>query len=243
MPALWISDIGEFLKCHGITMITGLQYIVCGNRAYNIVCVVGSTCGNSFFRNAIPFFREKNFYAPDEKLELAAFGYYCKDPIKKIYYLLGNGNERFSTILCYEFTDIASRTIMKGCLDFLCVPQLNRDTNYFSNIVESASRDLHTIVVQANTSIYGDSRITGPYKTDYRDILKIKGGENDIIIIGKLRLKELQDFRNNYQKNFDNQVEKCLKCKKIHSVEQLEKNCLKCKNRKGRIKGLPPNWK
>lgn len=243
MPALWLSDIGEFLKRHGVTIITGLQYIVCENRAYNIVCVIESTCGKSYFRNTIPFFREKNFYAPDEKIELAALGYRCREPKKKIYYLLGNKNEKFSTILCFEFTDICSRAVMKGFVDFLCVPQLNRDTNYFSSIVESASRDLHTIVVQANTSIYGDSRITGPYKTAHRDVLKIKGGENDIIIVGRLGLKELHDFRKKYQEDYDSQVETCMKCRKIHSVEQLEKNCLKCKNRKGKIKGLPPNWK
>ena len=29
---------------------------------------------------------------------------------------------------------------MKGSLDFLCVPQLNKDTTYFSSIVEATSR-------------------------------------------------------------------------------------------------------
>lgn len=242
MPALWLNDIGEFLKRYGITVITGLQYITCGKNAYNIVCVIKSMCGENFFRNSIPFFREKNFYAPDEKMELAALGYNCSDPEKIIYYLIGNGSDKFSTILCYEFTDIASRTVMKGCVDFLCVPQLNRDTNYFSSIVESASRDLHTLIVQANTSIYGDSRITGPYKTDYRDILKIKGGENDIIIVGQMKLKELQDFRKNYQNNYNDQLKKCFQCNKIHSADQIEKICIKCKKGKGKIKGLPPNW-
>ena len=88
-------------------------------------------------------------------MDLAALGYTCKNPDKAIYYLIGNGFETFSTILCFEFTDIASRCIMKGKLDFLCVPQLNRDTNYFSSIVEATARDLHTLVVQANTSKYG----------------------------------------------------------------------------------------
>lgn len=243
MPALWLNDIGEFAKKSGITIISGLQYITCNKVAYNIVCILASTCGRSFFKNSIPFFREKNFYAPDEKLELAALGYNCFDPQKVRYYLLSDQKVSFSTILCFEFTDIASRTIMKGNLDFLCVPQLNRDTNYFSSIVESASRDLHTLVVQANTSIYGDSRITGPYKTDYKDVLKIKGGENELLIIGILKINELQEFREKYYIKYEEQVKKCMNCNKIHNIEQMDRYCNKCRKKKGKIKGLPPNWK
>lgn len=243
MPALWLSDIGKFIKQYGITVITGLQYIACGKMAYNFVCVIKSTCGKTHFKNIIPFFREKNYYAPEERMDLAALGYICKNPDKAIYYLINNEFEQFSTILCFEFTDIASRCIMKGKLDFLCVPQLNRDTNYFSSIVESTARDLHTLVVQANTSKYGDSRITGPYKTDFKDILKIKGGENEILIVGQLDLKRMKRFRTDYYSKFEKQIDRCLKCKKIHSAEQLSKNCPKCKAKKEDIKGLPPNWK
>lgn len=59
MPALWLNDVGKFIKQYGITVITGLQYIVCGKMAYNFVCVIKSTCGKTYFRNIIPFFREK----------------------------------------------------------------------------------------------------------------------------------------------------------------------------------------
>lgn len=243
MPALWLDDINYFLKKNGITMITGLQYIACKDRVYNILCVVGNACGYHSFRNTIPFFREKNFYAPDEKLELAALGFKCEDPPVKEYYILGNSSIKYSTILCFEFTDIFSRAIMKGSLDFLCVPQLNRDTTYFSSIVEATSRDLHTFIIQANTSVYGDSRITGPYKTDYKDILKFKGGENDTVIIGKLSLKELKNFRNNYQNECNKQLQKCMKCRRINSVEQIDNICNNCRQKHEKIKGLPPNWR
>lgn len=132
---------------------------------------------------------------------------------------------------------------MKGSLDFLCVPQLNRDTTYFSSIVEATSRDLHTFIIQANTSVYGDSRITGPYKTDYKDILKFKGGENDTVIIGKLSLKELKNFRNNYQNECNKQLQKCMKCRRINSVEQIDNICNNCRQKHEKIKGLPPNWR
>ena len=77
MPALWLNDVGKFIKQYGITVITGLQYIVCGRTAYNFVCVIKSTCGKTYFKNIIPFFREKNYYAPEERMDLAALGYTC----------------------------------------------------------------------------------------------------------------------------------------------------------------------
>jgi len=243
MPALWLSDIGNFAKQYGITVVTGLQYIACNDRVFNTVCVIASTCGKTYFKNMIPLIREKNYYAPEERMELAALGYVSKNPSKPTYYMVNNGREKFSTILCFEFTDIASRLIMKGEVDFLCVPQLNRDTNYFSSIVESAARDLHTLVVQANTSKYGDSRVTGPYKTDFKDILKIKGGENDILIVGDLEVKALQKFKNNYYGDFERQVKKCLACTKVRTVSHLSQKCKSCLGKKGKIKGLPPNWK
>lgn len=51
---------------------------------------------------------------------------------------------------------------------------MNRDTNYFSAIVKSLSRDLSAYVIQSNITEYGDSRITGPFETYRADIIKSK---------------------------------------------------------------------
>ena len=105
---------------------------------------------------------------------------------------------------------------------------------------ESASRDLHTIIVQANTSKYGDSRITGPFKTDYKDVLKIKGGKNDILIVGEIKWKELQDFRKNYYQRLYRSIQSCYLCdRKNRKCDNCKQNFLKIKKH---IKGLPPNW-
>lgn len=85
--------------------------------------------------------------------------------------------------------------------------------------------------------------MTGPYKTDFKDILKIKGGENDILIVGELEVKSLQKFKNSYYSDFEKQVQKCLACTKVRTVLHLSQKCTKCLNEKGKIKGLPPNWK
>ena len=80
----------------------------------------------------------------------------------------------------------------------MIVPELNKDTLYFSNIVESASRDLHCFIVQANTSKYGDSRITGPYNSLFKDIIKVKGGENNVLLIGTVDCLAVQEKRKRY---------------------------------------------
>ncbi|SFH59797.1 Predicted amidohydrolase [Lachnospiraceae bacterium NLAE-zl-G231] len=244
MPVVWLNDILKFAKYNRITIVTGIQYIVAGKKVYNTVCVLKSICNNYYFKNSIPLFREKNYYAPDEKLNLARLGYDCKDQITPFYYIFKNCDVAFSTILCYEFTDIASRLIMKGNIDILFVPQLNKDTNYFASIVESAARDLHCFVIQANTAIYGDSRITAPFKTDYKDFIKIKGGINELLIVGELDVDELKKFKEKYYSLFAQQVDNCRNCIRVKRAKDLRDKCRNCKKnvRKGKIKGLPPNW-
>ncbi len=101
-------------------------------------------------------------------------------------------------MLCYEFTDVVSRALYKGKCDIIAAPVFNSDTTYFSNIIDATVRDLHAFIVQANTSIYGDSRVTGPYSRDDKDIFKIKGGKNDYAIIGTINFKEYADYQLNY---------------------------------------------
>lgn len=105
--------------------------------------------------------------------------------------------------MCYELTNIEYRYQMRGLVDLLVVPELNKDTNYFANIVESTTRDLHSFVVQVNTSKYGDSRITGPYNTLFKDIIKLKGGEDNMLLTGSIDVMELEQNRNSYMKEME----------------------------------------
>lgn len=91
-----------------------------------------------------------------------------------------------------------ARAILKGNCDLIAASVFNRDTTYFSNIIDSSVRDLHAFIVQANTSHLGDSRVTGPYDRDSKDIFKIKGGENDHVVIGTVKFKELKDYQSTY---------------------------------------------
>ncbi len=238
-PIQWLVDVSIFAIKNNITIITGLQYIRRKSYAYNIICsVIPSVMGKRFLSGFVQF-REKNFYAPEEMIELSKLKLKCTNKETPLYCLVNNGHYRFSSILCYEFTDIISRAAFKSNLELLFVPQLNKDTNYFSSIVESTSRDLHCFVIQANTSEYGDSRITAPYKTEKKNILQIKGGETDVVMIATAKVSELLTSRIEYKHALNKSIRACFECNYKNS-----KKCYNCKFKldKGEIKGTPPNF-
>jgi hypothetical protein len=83
---------------------------------------------------------------------------------------------------------------VKKLFEFFTV-EYNRDVNYFSNIAEATCRDLHCYFVQANTSNYGDTRVVEPRKTEEMSPLRVKGGENDVILKYTLDIHKLRDFQ------------------------------------------------
>lgn len=250
IPSPWLEDIAKFSQETGITIIFGLQYLKSVDkkshyeRAYNVVMVIKPTQSYNGFRNSILLYREKNYYAPAEKIELAKRGYICKDKPTPVYHVIKDSTSSFSIILCFEFTDINSRTSLKSKIDTLFVPQFNRDTTYFSSIVESTSRDLHCFVIQANTSLYGDSRINAPYSSLFKNIAQIKGGLNDSILVGEININELKQFREEYNKDYEKKLLNCLQCTKYIESNYSNSVCKDCdyQKKESHIKNIPPNF-
>lgn len=197
LPIHWIEELYTFSRTNSIAIICGLRYITNNQQAYNYMVVLQPFRPNKF-NYAIPLFREKNHYAPSEITALASQHFVCKDPTCPSVHLIDWKGIKLSDLMCFELTNIEYRYMLRSKIDVLIVPELNKDTAYFSNIVESASRDLHCFVVQANTSKYGDSRITGPYNSLFKDIIKIKGGENNVLLIGTIDCSEVQQKRQDY---------------------------------------------
>ena len=93
-------------------------------------------------------------------------------------------------------TDIQNRARLRGEIDNLFVIEWNKDVNSFSSYVESAALDIHSYVVQVNNRKYGDSRIRAPYKESFfRDIVQVKGGNHDYLIVGEIDIKSLREFQ------------------------------------------------
>lgn len=197
LPIQWISDVLAFVRRSGITVITGLQYVVANKVAHNNVAVFpaikSGKRGN--YMSSCMFVREKNDYAPMEREILALKGVTCYDQPKPYYQVFQQNGIKYGLFLCYEFTDIVARALYKNEIDMLFAPENNKDTGYFSNIIESTARDLHAFVIQANTSNYGDSRIIGPYERNHRNVVQIKGGDSDNLIIGTLDIGGIKKYQ------------------------------------------------
>jgi len=194
IPYAWVHILARFAKKNDIGIVFGVEHIKVKNKISNYTCVMlpfSSDTHTSLFIN----FEAKKHFAPDEKIDIESRDFTTNENKTKTPTLYKWRNSVFSTFNCYELTDIAYRSSLVGKVDFLIAIEYNKDTNYFSNIIDSLSRDIHCYVVQVNTSDYGDSRIVQPSKTESKDILKLKGGENIYLVVDTIDIKKLRDFQ------------------------------------------------
>lgn len=236
LPVYWIKDLIRFAQDDQIGIVTGLQYLEDGNHQVHnyLATILPFRSGSKGYKSVFLHIREKNDYSPIEFKGLAEHRLTCKNRETAYYQVFHWKGIRLAPIVCYELTDIVARANLKGKCDIIAVSEFNPDTTYFSNIIDSTVRDLHVFIVQANTSHLGDSRVTGPYDRDSKDIYKIKGGDNDHIVIGTIEFRKLKEF----QASFDTELkEKC---------EQLMKGVkgkIRKDKRKPEIKPLSARFK
>jgi hypothetical protein len=57
-------------------------------------------------------------------------------------------------------------------------------------------------IAQSNTSLYGDSCITGPYKTEQKNILKIKGAKNNNMLMEDVEIRKLMKYKHSIKEGF-----------------------------------------
>lgn len=234
LPVYWLSELLDFARKSQIAIVTGLQYIAIPNNTVtnNLAVILPFETGVFKYKNTFVYIREKNDYSPIEIEKLSKIGYRVRNPEMANYQVFNWNNICVSPFLCFEFTDIMARALVKGKCDILTVSVVNPDTSYFSDIINCATRDLHTIIVQANTSNYGDSRITCPYDRDSRDILKIKGGDNDFLLFGKVDLRKIVDYQRNYYSEQSKLIERNLAGQKSKKGRKRLPDCKNCKHQR-----------
>jgi hypothetical protein len=194
IPYAWVHLVARFAKKNDIGIVFGVEHIKVKNRVSNYTCIIlpfSSDTRTSLFIN----FEAKKHFAPGEKIDIESRGFGTNENKDKTPTLYKWRNSVFSTFNCYELTDIAYRSSLVGKVDFLIAIEYNKDTNYFSSIIDSLSRDIHCYVVQVNTSDYGDSRIVQPSKSESKDLVKLKGGENVYLVVDTIDIKKLRDFQ------------------------------------------------
>ncbi|KPH14996.1 reverse transcriptase domain-containing protein [Chryseobacterium sp. ERMR1:04] len=194
MPMRLISSLGRFSTDNQIMIVSGIEHLTLKNTSFNFVISILPQKINGI-NDATIIFRLKNNYSPGEEHLINKHYLAVPKPKPSRYEIINYRNIYFSVCYCFELANISHREKLKSKIDLLIGIEWNKDTPYFSNIVESTSRDLHCFVAQVNTSKYGDTRLTQPKETATKDLLKLKGGLNDTILVGQIDIQKLRNFQ------------------------------------------------
>lgn len=197
MPYEWLPVVAKTCAKNRLALITGVEHILDEKTgtAYNFTAVILPYCEDkeNDYWTACTFFHLKKHYAPAEDELIRAYRYV---PVEGSRYELFRWNDcYFPVYCCYELASITDRSIFQSYADMIIAVEWNKDVNYYSNILESLSRDIHCYCVQVNYSEYGDSRITKPSSTETKDLLRTKGGKNNTVLVEKVDYSDLRDFQ------------------------------------------------
>lgn len=195
VPHEWELMLVSWARRHRIGVVCGFEHRILHGKAYNEVLAALPYVAGNHHVACVPSKRLKRHYSPEEIFVLE--GEHLKIPnlARDQYQLFRWRGCSFAIYNCYELASIEDRCLFKGKVDFIIATEFNKDINYFSNIVESAARDLHCYFVQVNDSHYGDSRVVSPSKTEKMSPLRIKGGDNLTFLTMELNLKVLRDHQ------------------------------------------------
>lgn len=194
VPYEFVPSLSKYSERNQMAIIAGLEHWKVNDICYNFIVSVIPLQINGV-NDAIVLYRLKNHYAHVEELIIRGYGYKVPKPQPYRYDLINWRNLYFTTFYCFELADSFHRSLFRAKIDLLISSEWNKDTPYFSNIVESLSRDLHCYIVQVNTSQYGDSRLTQPTVTAKKDLLKLKGGKNDTVLLEYINVNLLREFQ------------------------------------------------
>lgn len=194
VPFDWLYAYADEARRKQRAIIFGVEHFTLSNFCFNFsVGLLPLKLGQMKEVFILP--RLKNHYSPNEEKEIKKIGKLVPTPPTSFYHLIKWKQIQFTIYNCYELTDVVHRSIFRSELDALFAIEYNRDTNYFSNIAESTCRDLHCYYIQANTSDYGDSRVVEPKETERMNPVRVKGGENNVILKYELDIEKLRKFQ------------------------------------------------
>lgn len=192
LPFEWISIIARTCAKIDMAIVVGIEHIKCKNTVYNLTATILPYKNENYSFSHLNL-RNKVHYSPEEKRTIKSYGFKYNEG--ENYNLFNWKDIWFPVYCCFELTSIVDRAIFMSLADMLIAVEWNHDVNYYSNIIESLSRDLHCYCIQVNTSDYGDSRIMRPSKTENKDIVRTKGGKNNTILTDHINFDELRKFQ------------------------------------------------
>lgn len=194
VPIDWIPKLTSFSANNQMAIITGVEhFITClgENQQYvNNYTAVILPYKIDDYKYAFIGWHNKVYYSPGEKRLITGYDYkYNEGKTLELYYWSGI---YFPVFCCFELASIANRSRFQGYADLFIAIECNKDTNYYSSIVESLCRDIHCYCVQVNSSNYGDSRIVQPTNSVRLNIIRTKGGINSTILVDTVNIEKLR---------------------------------------------------
>jgi len=198
LPRKWMLHMAKKLAGNNISLLAGLEYRYDSNGMVRNEALVSLTTRFAGYPTHICLIQPKMAPAWAEGPEIRRLTgrEFATPPSSYLPPIYVHRGFNFGLLLCSDFTDIEKRSYFQGWVDTLFVLEWNQDLNTFSSLVESGALDMHAFVVQANNRRYGDSRIRGPYKEEFkRDIVRLKGGIHDYFVIGEIKYKDLREFQ------------------------------------------------
>lgn len=195
IPIAWLGLLSLFAKKCQKAIVFGIEHVINkDNFALNLLATILPFKVKGYNYSYLKV-RLKNHYSPDEIRLLKGYRYNIPTNNPMTYDLFHWKGVRFTCFNCFELADISHRASFRSKIDFLTASEYNKDTTYFSNIAESTCRDLHCYFIQSNSSEFGDSRILAPSKSFKKDIVKLKGGINDQVVVGEINIDKLRSFQ------------------------------------------------
>ena len=192
VPYEWITLLEREAKKNNLAIITGVEHIKYDKRIYNLTATILPYKVEKY-KYVHTNFRTKVTYSPEELRQIN--GYRLEAVEGNEYNLFVWNNVWIPVYCCFEIASIIDRSIFYSLTDLFVIVEWNHDINYFSNIIESLSRDIHCYCVQVNSAEYGDSCIVKPSKTANKSIVRTKGGINNSILVAKVDIGALRDFQ------------------------------------------------
>lgn len=194
LPYGLVKTIMEYSWNHQRAIVTGIEHWTNNSVAYNFILTL-LPCKIRGVNDSVPILRLKNHYAPIEEFWINDYRRVVPKQVPYRYHLLRWKGLYFTNYNCFELADIVHRSIFRSKIDFIVASEWNRDVNFYSNITETTSRDLHCYFIQVNTSQYGDSRVTHPKNSDSKDSVRIKGGLNTCLLVDEIDIAKLRAFQ------------------------------------------------
>lgn len=199
LPFEWIPVVARLCANNKIALVSGVEHIVLpapetkwNGYVYNLTVTILPYESEGYLFASVSW-HNKTVYSPAEKEQINGRRYSFREG--NAYQLFGWHNVWFPVYCCFELASIQDRSLFQSYADMVVAVEWNKDVPYYSNIIESLTRDLHCYCVQVNSSDYGDSRIVAPKGSAEKDILKTKGGRNACVLVDTVNIKELRDFQ------------------------------------------------